>query len=503
MNLSTAFDAAASVLRRKPADVVPFYLLGLAVPAMAQTITLAGAAVCYAYLETTGRLARLRNELSGADLPSLGADPDPDAIREWAETIAPLLELLFPPTVVAVLALTAALFVLFTFVASAAVSAGQLAACFGSVRNERGLVAGIAGVRRHWVTFLGLYVLELVLWIGLTGIAAAIVFLAASVSPVAGLLVGFVVFWAWFVGLVAFHALLAFAQVSVVVDDTGVLGAIGGSWSFIRAAPLRAFLYYGIAILSLIALGVVLVVASAGGVESAVAPLGTILLAPFFDLAKVGLFAGYRKAASPPPSADGRIVGSAANGLRRGVTEVFAFVRGAPGLHLLAVGLFAGGFGAGWALAGPYEGLIEASIAARLEGHVPPAAAAQFFGNNWSVAVSTAYAGVGVAVPAAVTLWFNGLVLGGYARLEAAPLELAAFVLPHGIVEIPAIVVAGAAGLWLGRIAWRTWRGGNGRAEFADALDRAFWIVIGLGALLFVAAVVEGFVSPYYYGAFL
>ncbi|CDK40609.1 uncharacterized protein BN903_59 [Halorubrum sp. AJ67] len=74
---------------------------------------------------------------------------------------------------------------------------------------------------------------------------------------------------------------------------------------------------------------------------------------------------------------------------------------------------------------------------------------------------------------------------------------------PHGIFEIPALVVSGALGVHLGVVSWRTFRGRASRERFADALETAFWVTVGLGILLGVAGIVEGFVSPYYWRPFL
>ncbi|MFW6000618.1 MAG: stage II sporulation protein M, partial [Halorubrum sp.] len=55
----------------------------------------------------------------------------------------------------------------------------------------------------------------------------------------------------------------------------------------------------------------------------------------------------------------------------------------------------------------------------------------------------------------------------------------------------------------LGAVSWRTFRGRASRDRLADALETAFWVTVGLGVLFVVAAVIEGFVSPYYWRPFL
>ena len=179
------------------------------------------------------------------------------------------------------------------------------------------------------------------------------------------------------------------------------------------------------------------------------------------------------------------------------------FVRESPGATLLSAALFFGGIALGWLLAAPYEDIVTTSITARLEGHFPPTAALFFGANNWTVAVGGALSGLALAIPAAVTMVFNGTMFGVVGRLEVDPIELVAFVAPHGILELPALVVAGALGLTLGVTAWRTRRGRWSISRLAADTERAFWVLVGVGVLLGVAALIEGFVSPYYYQLFL
>src|SRR5207249_4037029 len=69
------------------------------------------------------------------------------------------------------------------------------------------------------------------------------------------------------------------------------------------------------------------------------------------------------------------------------------------------------------------------------------------------------------------------------------------FVLPHGVLEIPAILIAGAAGLVIGYAIIAP-----GRLYRADALRlamrRAIPLVLGVMILLVMAGLIEGFFSP-------
>jgi len=106
--------------------------------------------------------------------------------------------------------------------------------------------------------------------------------------------------------------------------------------------------------------------------------------------------------------------------------------------------------------------------------------------------------GIAAGLGTAAMLVVNGLLFGVVAAsfaAEGVPGVFWTFVAAHGPVEIPAFLLAGAAGLRLGgallRPGARTRRG----ALVHEAMD-AGRILGGTTVLLAVAAVIEGFVSP-------
>lgn len=514
MRLSTAVRAVVSVLRRRPSDLLPFYLLGAAVPVIARVGIFAGVILGYLYLEVSGRLDAAREAIPSMETEVPDPDTEPEAFAEWsAEELTPLLESVFDAeavvVVLAVLILTGLVTLAVSAILYAMVSAGQLAACDARLREERGLVAGIAGVRRYSLSFLGLYLLELVLWILVSVVvfgsilAVAVLVLAVDPTGLLALLVFALAAIVWLVIVLAIRALFAFAPVAVVVDDQGVFGSLRATVGFIRRSPVEAAFYYVVALGSTVALSTAIGILTLFEVFAVGGLLSALVLAPVLDLLKTSLYGGYRGILSPPAPVERSIHTQFRSGARRGWSETVGFVRTTPGTHLFVIATMVVGFWMGWVASGPLVGVVDTSIAARLEGHIPPAAALEFFANNWLVAFTTAFGGVALAIPALASIWFNGLFFGAVARLEVAPLELVAFVVPHGIFEIPAIVIAGALGVSLGVAFWRTWHGSIDREAFAEHLERAFWVAIGLGLLLALAGFIEGFVSPYYYRPFL
>ncbi|QLD86295.1 stage II sporulation protein M [Natronomonas halophila] len=503
MDAATALKSAAAVLQR-PSNILPAYFLTPAVSAVTRTVSLFGIAVVYLYLETTGRLARFREELAARDIESPpSAETNPDAFDTWVREITPLVETVVTPTTVAIVAATILATIVVSVILVAVASAAQLSASHARLCSERGTTAALRGGRRFWGPILVLRLLELALWAGILAAVGIVIAVVSLLSPIVAALVALAAFPVTVGLLVGIRLVFIFAPVAVIVDEGTVGPSLRRSVGFLTDNPVAAGAYV------LIALGGFLTVGSLGGAFATQGSgvlfglLGFTLLSPGLDLVKTAFYGDYRGEVDPPGAPEGPLGGRFRAGLSRGIGELFAFVRGHPLLHVASLAVGVAGFALGWVAIEPFLGGVSTSIADRLAGHNPLVAAVEFGANNWTVAVSSAFAGLVLAVPAAGALLFNGFVFGVIARTEETLLELLAFVVPHGILEIPAFIVAGALGFWLGGAGWRTLRGQASAEALADAIDRAFWVAIGLGVLLAIAAVIEGFVSPYYYRPFL
>ncbi|MFC6973865.1 stage II sporulation protein M [Halomicroarcula sp. GCM10025709] len=77
-------------------------------------------------------------------------------------------------------------------------------------------------------------------------------------------------------------------------------------------------------------------------------------------------------------------------------------------------------------------------------------------------------------------LVLNGLLIGvvvGLAGQELPSMVILALLLPHGIVEIPALLIVAAIGLRFGRLTVRYLRGTEDRLVTEQALREAGWLV--------------------------
>ncbi|WP_239651531.1 stage II sporulation protein M [Neosynechococcus sphagnicola] len=129
---------------------------------------------------------------------------------------------------------------------------------------------------------------------------------------------------------------------------------------------------------------------------------------------------------------------------------------------------------------------------------VEPLASSNIMINNLSVAFRVIAGGISAGIFTVLILAINGLLIGAIATLVAQN-HLAypfwAFVLPHGALELPAIFLAGGAGLLIARALLFP-----GIYRRADALryygQQAAQLVYGIIPLLVVAGIIEGFFSP-------
>lgn len=117
--------------------------------------------------------------------------------------------------------------------------------------------------------------------------------------------------------------------------------------------------------------------------------------------------------------------------------------------------------------------------------------------NNIRVALTAFVAGITWGVGTALLIGYNGLLFGALTGLAASAGNLALLgeaTLAHGILELSCIVVAGAAGLSLGRSMLKPGRLTRTESLAIEARSSLF-IAAGTAPWLVVAGIVEGYAS--------
>lgn len=116
------------------------------------------------------------------------------------------------------------------------------------------------------------------------------------------------------------------------------------------------------------------------------------------------------------------------------------------------------------------------------------------FVHNAGIGILCFALGFAAGVPTAYLLFQNGLMLGAFLALYASRdllVPLLGWLLPHGIPEIGAVILCGAAGLALGRAMVLPGRQ-TVRRSLADSGRRASLIVLASVLLFAIAGVIEG-----------
>lgn len=147
----------------------------------------------------------------------------------------------------------------------------------------------------------------------------------------------------------------------------------------------------------------------------------------------------------------------------------------------------------------------DARVARDSEGQVmDPGAQAAFgsflFTHNIQVTFLVFAVGILAGLLTAVVLFYNGVGLGALAwayHVKGHDLFFWAWILPHGVLELSAIFIAGGAGFVLGRAILAPGRLARGDA-LRDAAGRAVRLVVGTAPILVVAGLVEGSLSQWH-----
>jgi uncharacterized membrane protein SpoIIM required for sporulation len=127
-----------------------------------------------------------------------------------------------------------------------------------------------------------------------------------------------------------------------------------------------------------------------------------------------------------------------------------------------------------------------------------PQASSAIMTNNLSVTFATFAAGMTAGLGTLYMIGWNGILLGVIATAchqASMSVKLWSFVAPHGSLELPAIVIAGGAGLRLaqGLLFPGIYRRGH---SLALGSAEAVRLVGGVIPMLVVAGILEGFFSP-------
>jgi uncharacterized membrane protein SpoIIM required for sporulation len=142
--------------------------------------------------------------------------------------------------------------------------------------------------------------------------------------------------------------------------------------------------------------------------------------------------------------------------------------------------------------------LCDSQFSDYYRSHPAGSFAAQVWTNNVWVAAGAICFGALLGLPTIALLFFNSLnvgLSGGYMASCGKTGEFFTLILPHGMLELTAVFIAGAAGL---RIGWRIIEPGPRRRSEALAEEgrSAIGIALGLIVYLAISGMLEAFLTP-------
>jgi stage II sporulation protein M len=141
--------------------------------------------------------------------------------------------------------------------------------------------------------------------------------------------------------------------------------------------------------------------------------------------------------------------------------------------------------------------LFEKEVAGQMNGTDPFDMCLQLFANNLQACVLLFLGGASFGILTIFIMSLNGIVIGAIMEIvhkDHTPLFVAAAILPHGIFEIPAFIIAGALGILLAQSLIAEWYGSGDTAADAHRFCRMF--VLYVLPLVAIAACVEAFITP-------
>jgi stage II sporulation protein M len=491
------------IWRGSPALTVPT-MFSTGLTAMTESIAGIFAVAFLVRLEGTSWLARIASDLNSQNLSDLSTLTSSPAF------VSLVLEFLLPAVAVSII-----VFVLANgFVYSAE---------YGSYWQAReGAHVGVSDVMSRfvekwrpmaWTVLLSdlITFLPMLVSIGLMAfIVQASAGLAAALLATAVLLAGCVV-------TVVFALFFVYTPVAVAADGLSGLAAMRKSWHQVGQNVGVAFAY---GVVYFVLTGAISLGSSyipyVGLPISSLASVGIlILVVPVLHLTKTEI---YSETLIPEPvefvvykSLFPDLVGPFLRMLWRklveGLKELkdFAFNLQNLKYHILS----AAGLGLGWllglwignnGLTGVIYGLgyVPGKINPLVTGSLPLTVGVYIFFHNWQASLATALSGVWFPAIPFVGLLLNGILVGVVSDLAPNTTMLAAALLPHGVIELPAFVLAGSAGIKLGVTFLRVLRSPTPEkiGEFHTVTRQTLYLVIGLALLFFIAGFIEGNITP-------
>lgn len=144
------------------------------------------------------------------------------------------------------------------------------------------------------------------------------------------------------------------------------------------------------------------------------------------------------------------------------------------------------------------QGIDPDQLGANNESVDSPFMSATIMTNNIQVAILAFAGGITFGLLTVYVMISNGILIGALAALfwqHGMFYEFWAYIVPHGMIELTAIFIAGGAGLLMGYKLFDPGQFSRGYQLKVNA-KRSVQLLLGTIPLFFIAGVIEGFITP-------
>ncbi|WGI17536.1 stage II sporulation protein M [Methanonatronarchaeum sp. AMET-Sl] len=486
-NIDFEFNIRESiwVFRRYISKIVPFFAFVLGLNIVIQILGLVGLGTAFSYLHLTEGLGTFVDLLVDGEF------------MLFFETI------LDQTVFLVLIGLTMVVGAIANLAGYSLILGGFIELVKNSLIGERVSVGvGLNGAVKYFKRLFLLYLLALILLF----LGFVLPFVVGQLSIVAGVLTGlFSVIALLFIYVVFF----LFAQEAIVIEDVGVLSGLRKSGGFVKSNLLEVVGY----IILVVAVSIVIGVLSQLftflfriPVESFVSVFMLLVVLPVLLILKVRMYTAY-KGVGEFKRFDAEYWPWMKNGFLKSWNTFLGFVKKELGLFGVSLGIFLIGVLGGWYLGGyiPFE-LAELDLPQQIDLGVDGAFASLFLYlmfHNWTVGIGVAFGGIVFGLPTIGALLLNGGIVGVVFALIDDLVFFLVGILPHGVIEIPAIAFAAAMGLKLGiglkKYLWNDLE----LEQLGDKIEKVMIALVGLFPLFAVAGIIEAFITPVLMSIFL
>jgi len=142
--------------------------------------------------------------------------------------------------------------------------------------------------------------------------------------------------------------------------------------------------------------------------------------------------------------------------------------------------------------------LFEKEVAGQITGKDTSEIFVRLFLNNFEACILLFLGGASFGILTIFILSLNGILIGSIMEIvhkDHSAAFVAAAILPHGIFEIPAIILSGSLGILLAQSLIAEWYHGGDAAGETRRFARLF--IMYVAPLVIIAAFVEAFITPF------